>query len=62
MTQNTVTAANYYPWATGPWALLVIEVIANGRRTDARREFVIPKGKRNARKLAAAHNATPWNF
>lgn len=62
MTQNTITAANYYPWATGPWALLVIEVITDGRRTDARREFVIPKSKREARKLAAAHNATPWNF
>ena len=62
MTDQTVTAANYYPWATGPWAVLVIEVIANGRRTDARREFVIRKDKRAARKLAAAQNATPWNF
>ena len=62
MTTQYVTAASYYPWATGPWAVLVIEVIANGRRTDARREFVIRKDKRAARKLAAQHNATPWNF
>ena len=62
MDKNTVTAANYYPWATGPWALLVLEVIADGRRTGARKELVVRKDKRAARKIAAAHNATPWNF
>lgn len=57
------TTANYYEWKTGPWALLVFEVVEDGRRLDrTRKEIVIPKGKRNARKLAAQHNATPWNF
>lgn len=59
---TTTTTASYYPWATGPRALLVLEAIIDGRRTGARRELVIRKCKREARKLAAAHNATPWNF
>lgn len=59
---EAITTASYYPWATGPWALLVLDVIVDGRRTNARREIVIKKSKREARKIAAAHNAAPWNF
>lgn len=54
--------ANYYPWKTNGWALVVLETVTNGRRLDDRKEFVIQGGKREARKLAAEYNATPWNF
>lgn len=48
-------------YTTGKQPTLDIAVTANGRRAWLAIGIKV-SGKREARKVAAAHNATPWNF
>ena len=57
MTTTTILAAEY---TTGKQPMLSITRIADGRREYIAEQPV--SGKREARMVAAALGATPWNF
>lgn len=59
MTTTTYIAAEY--WGIKKQPIVDIVLIANGERTYLHARLPVA-GKREARKLAAAHNAVPWNF
>lgn len=59
MTTSTL-AAEYTSASKARAAVLTLNVIEDGRRTFVRDMPV--SGKREARELARAFNATPWNF
>jgi hypothetical protein len=60
MTQPTI-AAEYYDGGKRAGKFVDIVQIGNGWRKALKGPFPV-SGKREARKVAAAHNATPWNF
>lgn len=63
MTNETILAAEFYPSSArgnGSGASLRLTRIAFGRRTVLI-EFNVAN-KREARQMAKAHAATPWNF
>lgn len=55
-----IIAADFWPTTSGTAAILDINRIEGGQRTRITSYAVA--NKREARKVAAAHNATPWNF
>jgi hypothetical protein len=55
---NDMTEAHY---TTGKQPTLCIAQTVNGQRTWLAERLPVT-GKREARKLAAQYNATPWNF
>lgn len=60
---NPVIEAFYYPCARGLQGGTDTLAIAIRVRGDRRiTQEIAVCGKREARKVAAAHNATPWNF
>lgn len=57
---ETVIAAEYTNGSKRYPPCLYINRISNGRRSNI--VALTVSGKREARKLAAEYNATPWNF
>jgi hypothetical protein len=58
--QNVILAAEFYPKTARRGATLAINTITNGVRALIFEYQVADK--REARKIAAARNATCWNF
>ena len=57
---ETIIAAEYTNGSKHYPPCLYINRIANGRRSNI--VAISVSGKREARKVAAEYNATPWNF
>jgi len=55
-----VIEAHFYPGSGSKPAIIAISARMYGERRFLREIPVL--GKRDARKVAARHNATPWNF
>jgi hypothetical protein len=56
-----IIAADYCSGGQNAHATLDIYTIAGGRRGSVLKTFEV-SGRREARKIAVANNATPWNF
>lgn len=57
---ESILAADYTNGYRGRSAILTINRIENGRRTEL--DMIPVTGKREARKIAKVIGATPWNF